>query len=128
MRIIGPEALRPLEGRMINLHPSLLPKYRGTQTYRRALDAGDLVHGASIHFVSEELDGGPVLAQVTIPILPGDDETSLAGRLAPMEHLLIVAAVEFMASREVECRDDEIFVDGNRLEKPLQLGEDHALA
>ena len=71
MRIIGPEALRPFQGRMINLHPSLLPLYRGTDTYRRAIEAGDPWHGASIHFVTEELDGGPVLSQVKIPIQPG---------------------------------------------------------
>ena len=86
MRIIGPQVLEPFAGRMINLHPSLLPLYRGTGTYQRALDAGDRQHGASIHFVTAELDGGPVLSQVVIPILETDDAARLAARLGPKEH------------------------------------------
>ena len=121
MRIIGAEVLGPLAGRMINLHPSLLPLYRGTNTYQRALDAGDSEHGASIHFVSEELDGGPVLSQLRIPVLGEDDKTSLAARLAPMEHKLLVATVEFFTHHEVECRDDLIYVDGTPLANPLLL-------
>ncbi len=74
MRIIGPGVLDPFNGRIINLHPSLLPLYRGTDTYQRALDAGDREHGASIHFVTGELDGGPVISQVRIPVLAGDDK------------------------------------------------------
>jgi phosphoribosylglycinamide formyltransferase-1 len=73
MRIIGPAVLAPFHGRMINLHPSLLPLYRGTNTYQRALDEGDSRHGASIHFVTEELDGGPVISQVVIPVMEGSD-------------------------------------------------------
>jgi phosphoribosylglycinamide formyltransferase-1 len=127
MRIIGPAVLIPFEGRMINLHPSLLPRYRGTHTYQRALDAGDAEHGASIHFVSEELDGGPVLSQVRIPILKNDDEDTLAARLAPMEHRLLVAAVEFLTRHTVECRDEKIYVDGKLLAGPLLLQPDETL-
>ena len=128
MRIIGPAVLTPLEGRMINLHPSLLPLYRGTNTYQRALDAGDSEHGASIHFVSEELDGGPVLSQLRIPILPQDDNESLARRLAPMEHRLLVATVEFLTRHTVECRNEEIHVDGEILNCPLLLQTDDTLS
>ena len=102
MRIVGPEALRFFEGRMINLHPSLLPLHRGTGTYQQALDAGDREHGASIHFVTEELDGGPVISQVRIPVLDDDDAGSLAARLAPMEHRLIVSTVELFTRHD--CR------------------------
>lgn len=128
MRIIGEAALQPFKGRMINLHPSLLPLHRGTGTYQKALDAGDGHYGASIHFVTGELDGGPVLSQVTIPIETDDDRHSLARRLAPLEHRLLVATVEFLTRHEVECRDQLIFVDGKRLAEPLQLGADRQLA
>jgi phosphoribosylglycinamide formyltransferase-1 len=128
MRIVGPAVLEPFRGRIINLHPSLLPLYRGTDTYRRALDAGDRQHGASIHFVTGELDGGPVISQVVIPVLPGDDAASLAARLGPMEHRLVVATVELFATRRVECGDGVVFVDGGRLARPLQLQADDRLA
>lgn len=128
MRIIGPAVLEPFRGRMINLHPSLLPLYRGTDTYRRALAAGDRQHGASIHFVTEELDGGPVIAQVVIPVLAGDDAASLAARLGPMEHRLIVATVELFARRRVECSDGTVLLDGKPLAKPLRLQADDRLA
>lgn len=121
MRIIGPQLLSPFAGKMINLHPSLLPLYRGTNTYQRAIDAGDPQHGASIHFVTAELDGGPVLSQVVIPILPHGDARSLAARLGPMEHRLIVATVEFFTLHRVECINGEIFSDGEKLNAPLQL-------
>lgn len=127
MRIIGPEILEPFRGRMINLHPSLLPLYRGTDTYRRAIDAGDSEHGASIHFVTEELDGGPVISQVVIPIEPDDDPGNLAERLSPMEHRLVVATVEFFAGHRVECNEGMILVDGENLNGPLQLQADGRL-
>ena len=124
MRIIGPAVLEPFRGSMINLHPSLLPLYRGTNTYQRAIDAGDEQHGASIHFVTEELDGGPVIAQVEIPILEGDDADTLANRLAPMEHRLVVATVELFSTRRVECIDGGVSVDGEKRARPLQLQTD----
>ena len=127
MRIIGPAVLDPLRGRMINLHPSLLPLYRGTDTYQRAIDAGDTSHGASIHFVTEELDGGPIISQVLIPILAGDDAASLQARLAPMEHRLVVATVALFSCHRVECGDGQVFVDGSRLDRPLRLQADGQL-
>ena len=127
MRIIGPEALEPFTGRMINLHPSLLPLYRGTGTYQRAIDAGDREHGASIHFVTQELDGGPVISQVVIPILPDDDAASLAARLGPEEHRLVVATAGLFTRHTVECRDGQVFVDGNPQARPLRLQPDGSL-
>jgi phosphoribosylglycinamide formyltransferase-1 len=128
MRIIGPAVLEPFHGRMINLHPSLLPLYRGTDTYQRAIDAGDRQHGASIHFVTEELDGGPVISQVVIPIMQDDDAASLAGRLAPMEHRLVVATVELFSAHRVECSDGSVLVDGEMRLEPLRLQADGHLS
>ncbi len=125
MRIIGSGVLHPFRGRIINLHPSLLPRYRGTDTYQRALDAGDREHGASIHFVTGELDGGPVISQARIPVLAGDDKHKLAARLAPMEHRLLVSTIELFTRYKVESGDGGVFVDGSRLQQPLQLHDGH---
>jgi phosphoribosylglycinamide formyltransferase-1 len=105
-----------------------LPLYRGTDTYQRALNAGDHEHGASIHFVTEELDGGPVISQVRIPVLATDDKDSLAARLAPMEHRLLVSTIELFTRRRVECRNNSIFLDGNKLKQTLLLQKDDSLS
>ena len=128
MRIIGPGVLNHFEGRIINLHPSLLPLHKGTDTYQRALDAGDSEHGASIHIVTGELDGGAVISQVRIPILTGDDKHSLAARLSPMEHRLLVSTVELFTEYDVEYREDAIFIDEERLDNILQLQPDESLS
>ena len=127
MRIIGRAVLEPFRGMLINLHPSLLPLYRGTDTYRRAIEAGDRQHGASIHFVTEELDGGPVISQVVIPIEAGDCPQSLAARLSPREHDLVVATVELFSRHRVECSEGSVFVDEKRCSAPLKLESDNQL-
>lgn len=123
MRIIDGEALRPWVGRIINIHPSLLPKYRGLHTHRRALEAGDTEHGVSVHFVTAELDGGPVIAQARLPIEPGDDEQRLADRLLPLEHRLLPAVLAVLASRRLQWQAGAPRYDGRALSKPLNLGE-----
>ena len=123
MRILGAAVLQRFSGRMINLHPSLLPLYRGTDTYARAIEAGDSEHGASMHFVTAELDGGPVISQVRIPVKDDDDPRSLAARLAPREHELVVATAELFARRSVECRNGRVFIDNELLRHPLLLLE-----
>ena len=127
MRIIGDPVLGPFDGRMINLHPALLPKYRGVNTYQRALDAGDDNHGASIHFVTDELDGGPVVSQVVIPILGDDTAETLQARLGPKEHELVVATVEFFTRHAVKCEGGTVTVDGNAIDDPLLLQKDGTL-
>lgn len=124
MRIIDADALRPWSGRIINIHPSLLPKYRGLHTHRRALEAGDREHGASVHFVTAELDGGPVIAQAQLTIAPGDDEEMLAQRLLPLEHRLLPAVLATLTSGRLQWRDDAPQFDGQPLSKPLALHED----
>lgn len=88
MRILTPEFTARWAGRMLNIHPSLLPKYRGLDTHARALAAGDREHGCTVHEVTADLDGGPILGQARLPILPGDTPQSLADRLLPLEHRL----------------------------------------
>lgn len=127
MRILDGEALAPWAGRMLNIHPSLLPKYRGLHTHRRALEAGDLEHGASVHFVTAELDGGPVVAQAVLPIEPGEDEQRLAQRLLPLEHRLLPATVALIAEGRLGWHEGLPTFDGRPLPVPLRLGE-HGLA
>ena len=121
MRIIDANVTAQWPGRMINIHPSLLPKYRGLHTHRRALKAGDLEHGASVHFVSAELDGGPVIAQARIDIHSGDTEDALAERLLSQEHRLLVACVEAIARGKVRERDGSVLFDETPQPTPLRL-------
>lgn len=97
MRILTPGFVRHYHGRLLNIHPSLLPLYKGLHTHRRALDAGDHEHGASVHFVSEELDGGPVILQARVPVLADDDEQRLAQRVLQQEHIIYPLAVRWFA-------------------------------
>lgn len=123
MRILDGEALTPWIGRVINIHPSLLPKYRGLHTHRRALEAGDREHGASVHFVTAELDGGPLIAQARIMVHPGDNEDALAQRLLPLEHRLLPTVLSLLASRRLQWIDEAPQLDGQLLRSPLALGE-----
>lgn len=130
MRILGPELVNAWRGRMINQHPSLLPRHKGLHTHRQALAAGDREHGASLHFVTPELDGGPVLAQVRIAVEPDDDEASLAARLAPAERQLLLAVLPLFAQRRLSLGADAILMDGQPLAGPLtpdELISDEAL-
>ncbi len=121
MRILDAEAFAPWLGRIINIHPSLLPRYPGLHTHRRALAAGDREHGASVHFVTAELDGGPVIAQTVIEIAEGDTEDSLASRLLAREHRLLVACVGMLAAGRLALKADTILLDGVALAAPLRL-------
>lgn len=98
MRILTPWFVSRWVGRMINIHPSLLPLFRGTQTHRQALDAGVLVHGCTVHYVVPELDAGPIIAQACIPVIPGDDEGALASRVLVEEHRIYPEALSLVAS------------------------------
>ncbi|PZO04337.1 MAG: phosphoribosylglycinamide formyltransferase [Hyphomicrobiales bacterium] len=98
MRIMTTWFVQRWEGRMINIHPSLLPLFKGTHTHRQALEAGVTEHGCSVHFVVPELDAGPVIMQAKVPVLPGDDEDALAARVLEQEHLLYPRALAKVAS------------------------------
>jgi len=98
MRVLTEEFTRAWQGRMLNIHPSLLPKYRGLHTHQRAIEAGDAEHGCTVHEVTAELDGGPILGQARLPILPGDTPGTLAARLLPLEHQLYPAVLRRFAA------------------------------
>jgi phosphoribosylglycinamide formyltransferase-1 len=106
---------------MINIHPSLLPLYPGLDTHARALAAGDREHGASVHAVIPALDAGAVLAQVRIGLREDDDVATVATRLLPREHALLVASVQLLAEGRARLLPDGIELDGRRLPAPLQL-------
>jgi phosphoribosylglycinamide formyltransferase-1 len=128
MRILGPALVQQFAGKMINLHPSLLPKYPGLDTYRRCLASGDREHGSSMHFVTEGLDDGPLITQVRIPVLADDTPETLAARLGPEEHRLIVATVELFTRHAVEMAGSDVLLDGKKLSRPLELQRDETLA
>lgn len=120
MRILSAAFVRHYRGRIFNIHPSLLPKYRGLHPHRRALAAGDRVHGASVHFVTEELDGGPVVVQAEVPIEPGDDENVLAFRVQNVEHVIYPQAVRLFAEGRLRMGEDGFAeLDGAPLAAPL---------
>jgi len=99
MRVMSAVLLEPWAGRMINIHPSLLPLYRGTHTHERALADGVKVHGCSVHYVTEELDGGPIIARAEVPVLPGDTPESLSARVLVEEHKLYPKALAMVARK-----------------------------
>ena len=108
MRVLTPWFVSRWVGRMINIHPSLLPLFRGTHTHRQALDAGVLVHGCTVHYVVPELDAGPIIAQACIPVYPGDDEDALAARVLVEEHRVYPEALSLLASGRVALHQGRV--------------------
>lgn len=119
MRILTPAFVAHHRGRLLNIHPSLLPKYKGLHTHRRVLEAGDAFHGASVHYVTEELDGGPVVLQGRVPVLPGDDETRLSARVQRVEHIIYPQVVGWIAGGRLQWRDERPWLDGVPLAQPV---------
>ncbi len=115
MRILTAEFVQHYHGRILNIHPSLLPAYRGTNTHQRVLDASESEHGVSIHFVTEELDGGPVILQAVVPVESGDTAGSLARKVAAQEHRIYPEVVHWFAEGRLEMRTDGAWLDGKRL-------------
>lgn len=115
MRILTPEFTRHYARRLLNIHPSLLPKYKGLNTHQRALDAGDQQHGCSVHFVTEELDGGPVVIQATLPVRNDDTAEQLALRVHALEHQIYPLAVRWFADRRLRLSEQGALLDGQPL-------------
>ena len=123
MRVLDTELVEAYGGRMLNVHPSLLPRYPGLHTYRRALKAGESEHGATVHFVIPELDAGPGILQYRVPIGAGDTESSLRDRVRAGEHLIYPRAIAWVAAGRVALKDGAVWLDGVRLERPLVVDE-----
>jgi phosphoribosylglycinamide formyltransferase-1 len=127
MRILGPDFVDRFTGRMLNIHPSLLPRHRGLHTHRRVLEAGEREHGASVHFVTRELDGGPVVLQARVPVRDDDDEASLAARVLKQEHRIYPRVVSWFATGRLRFKDGAIWLDGRRLDEPLVVESSNEL-
>lgn len=117
MRILTPEFVRHFQGKMLNIHPSLLPKYPGLHTHQRALDAGDKQHGVTVHFVTEELDGGPPVIQASVPVNADDTADSLARKVQKQEHIIYPMAVAWFAEGRLNMENETAFLDGEPLAK-----------
>jgi len=119
MRILNPNFIAAFADCILNIHPSLLPLYRGLHTHRRALEAGDRLHGASVHFVTEELDGGPVVIQARVTVQPGDTESSLSARVQQQEYRIYSQAIDWFARGRLSLREHRAWLDGRPLDAPL---------
>jgi len=119
MRILTPAFVQHYQGKLLNIHPSLLPKYQGLNTHQRAIDAGDTEHGVSVHFVTEELDGGPVILQAKVPVFDGDTSDDLAARVHVQEHKLYPLVVKWLCqnrlSMETKGQKEYAILDGSTL-------------
>ena len=111
MRILTPEFVQHFHGKLLNIHPSLLPKYQGLNTHQRAIDAGDTVHGVSVHYVTEELDGGPVILQAKVPIFEGDTAEDLASRVHEQEHRIYPLVVKWCCLGRVVMQNEKALFD-----------------
>ena len=111
MRILTPVFVNHYEGRLLNIHPSLLPSFTGLHTHQRALEAGVRVHGCTVHFVTAELDHGPIVLQAAVPVLDGDDEASLAARVLQQEHRAYPLAVRWFVEGRLRLQDGRVRID-----------------
>ncbi len=121
MRIMTPDMVNRFSGRMLNVHPSLLPKYPGLNTHRRALENKDSHHGSTVHFVTEVLDGGPVIARSKLTIGEGDNEQTLASRVKQLEHKLYPTVIGWFAEGKLTLKNNQTYFNGERLEQPIEI-------
>ena len=120
MRILSPLFVARYSGRMLNVHPSLLPEFKGLNTHARALAAGARVHGASVHFVTAELDAGPAIAQAVVPVLSGDTVASLSARVHAAEHIIYPMVLEWLTSGRLQWNAGRPTLDGAPLTAPVR--------
>jgi phosphoribosylglycinamide formyltransferase-1 len=119
MRILSPGFVQRFAGSLLNIHPSLLPAYKGLDTHARVLAAGDSHHGASVHYVTAELDGGPVIMQGRLRIRPGDTPESVSARVHALEHIIYPHVCSLIAAGRVQCRNGTVYFDNEPLPRPL---------
>jgi len=122
MRILSAAFAAHYAGRMLNIHPSLLPLYPGLHTHERALAAGDAQHGCSVHYVTGVLDGGPLVMQARVPVLPGDTPESLSARVQQQEHIIYPEVIGLIAAGRLSLRGETLMLDGQALREPLIRG------
>jgi len=121
MRILSDDFVNHYYGKLINIHPSLLPKYKGMHTHQRVMDDGEPLHGTSVHFVNTELDGGPVVLQARVPVLPSDDVKKLELRIKSKEHLIYPTAISWLAGGRIELKGDEVYMDQKKMSGPVVI-------
>lgn len=121
MRVLTAGFTEHYRGRLFNIHPSLLPKFRGLHTHERALAAGETEHGATVHFVTAELDGGPLIVQARVPVLAGDDADTLAARVLEQEHCLYPQAIAWFAAGRLKLEGEQVWFDDRPLTEVLRL-------
>jgi phosphoribosylglycinamide formyltransferase-1 len=119
MRILSTWFVHRFSGRILNIHPALLPAYPGLDTHQRVLDAGDQLHGSTVHFVTEELDGGPLIMQGRLEIQPGESAADLAARVQSIEHRIYPECAALYAAGRLAFKEDAAYLDGRMLERPL---------
>ncbi|MFQ5981763.1 MAG: phosphoribosylglycinamide formyltransferase [Woeseiaceae bacterium] len=124
MRILSGAFVKRFEGMILNIHPALLPKYRGLNTHQRVIDAGEQWHGSTVHFVTEELDAGPRILQARVPVLADDTASRLSARVQAVEHKIYPQAAALFASGRLEFKDGASWLDGARLDEPVQYSEE----
>jgi len=120
MRILSESFVERFAGKILNIHPSLLPRFRGLNTYTRVLEAGDAEHGSSVHFVTAELDGGPLIMQARVAILAQDTEESLSARVKEQERKMYPAVLNMLAAGRLEMKDGKTWLDQRVLERPME--------
>ena len=120
MRILTEAFVRHYEGRLLNIHPSLLPKFQGLHTHQRALDAGESEHGATVHFVTHELDGGPAILQARVTVAAGETTQQLAQRVLLYEHRIYPQVIRWFAEGRLKLQDNHVIFDNRQLHQPLQ--------
>ncbi len=121
MRVLSPAFTARYAGRLLNIHPSLLPAYKGLHTHERVLEAGEHWHGVTVHYVTAELDGGPLLGQARVPVLPGDNVASLSARVQRQEHILFPLVIDWIARGRLRWNDGSPQFDGVTLTAPRHL-------
>jgi phosphoribosylglycinamide formyltransferase-1 len=118
MRVLSASFIARFEGRLLNIHPSLLPAFPGLHTHRRALEAGARIHGCTVHFVTAEVDAGPIVVQAAVPVLPADTEETLAARVLEQEHRIFPAAVRWFCEGRLRLDAGRVHLDGDHASAP----------
>lgn len=121
MRILSDEFVHHFYGKIVNIHPSLLPAYKGMHTHQRVMEAGEPLHGSSVHFVNTELDSGPVILQARLPVLQTDSKESLELRIKTKEHIIYPTAISWLAEGRIQLIEEQIYMDGKLMKGPVVI-------